>query len=73
MALHLFPSSYRCDCGHESHFFERTVWEMEAKSRRKPARIGDSELDSHVVEFVGGQAAAVICPRLGRCEITGSA
>jgi len=45
---------------------------MEAKSRRKPARIGDSELDSHVVEFVGGQAVAVICPRLGRCEITGS-
>jgi hypothetical protein len=44
---------------------------MQAESRRKPARIRDSEPDSHVVEFVGGRAVAVICPRLGRCEITG--
>ena len=73
MALDLFPSSYRCDCGPESHFFERTVREMKAESRREPARIRDSERDSHVIEFVGGRAVAVICPRLGRCEITGSA
>ncbi len=25
MPKEIFPSSYVCDCGHESHFFENTV------------------------------------------------
>jgi hypothetical protein len=70
MALHLIPSSYRCDCGHESHLTERVVREMQEASRRKPERIRVSEPDPHVVEFVKGKAA-VSCPRLGRCAITG--
>jgi len=47
MARHLFSSLFECDCGHQSHFFERTVREMEANSRRgrKLVRLLDSEED----------------------------
>ena len=73
MAIHLIPSSYRCGCGHEAHFSERTIREMKADSqrRREPIRILDSEKDKHAIEFSGGEAVAVICPKLRRCEITG--
>jgi len=71
MAIYMIPSSYRCDCGHVSHLTEGVVREMREQGRRKPSRIRDSEKDPHVVEFTGKGAVAVICPRLGRCEITG--
>lgn len=73
MAKRIIPSSFECDCGHQSHFCERPIWEMEADSRkrRRPIYIRDSERDPHSIEFSGGKAVAVICPRLGRCEITG--
>jgi hypothetical protein len=71
MAIHLIPSSYRCDCGHVVHLSERVVREMREEARRKPSRISDSEKVPHVVEFTKDGAVAVICPRLGRCEITG--
>jgi hypothetical protein len=72
MALLLYPSSYRCDCGHESHFCEGTARELERKSRRKTQLLGDSERPEHDIEFEGGRAVAVICPELGRCPITGA-
>jgi hypothetical protein len=50
---------------------ERVVREMREASRRKPGRLRDSEKDSHVIEFNKDGAVAVICPRLGRCVITG--
>jgi len=71
MAIHLIPASYRCDCGHVSHFTERVVREMRETGRRKPARILDSERDQHAVEFTREGAVAVICPTRGRCPITG--
>jgi len=73
MARLLIPSSFECDCGHQSHFSERTVREMEATSRRgrRVARLLDSEADRHAVEFSNGRAMAVICPKLGRREIRG--
>jgi hypothetical protein len=71
MAIFLIPCSYRCDCGHISHLTERVVREMEAASRQRPERMRDSQPDPHSIEFVHGKAVAVICPRLGRCEITG--
>ena len=73
MARRLIPSSFECDCGHQSHFFERTIAEMEADSRRrrKPIQISDSEKLEHTIEFCQGKAVAIICPKLGRCEITG--
>ena len=72
MAKHLFPSSFECDCGHQSHFFENTVHEMQAASRRrrKPLQLLDSAREEHAIEFSNGQATAVICPKSGRHEIT---
>ena len=69
MAAFLFPSSYRCDCGHQVDFFENTVREMQKMSskRSKPQIIGDGS--DHGVEFLRGNAVAVICPKKGRCEI----
>ncbi len=70
MAVHLYPSSYRCDCGHESHFTENTVRELERLSRRKRQVLGDSERPEHDIDFESGRAVAVICPELGRRHIT---
>ncbi len=73
MARLIIPSSFECDCGHQAHFGENSIREMEEESRRarRPIRIIDSEDDKHAIEFFQGEATAVICPRLGRCEIKG--
>jgi hypothetical protein len=72
MAKRLVPSSFRCDCGHESHFFERTIREMESDRGHKPQRLrDDSVANPHSIEFINGVAVAVLCPKVGRCEITG--
>jgi hypothetical protein len=72
MAHVVFPSSFVCDCGHRSDFFERTVNEMKQDSlrRRKPGQLLDSAREEHAIEFEKGRATAVICPKLGRCAIT---
>lgn len=70
MAVHLYPSSYRCDCGHESDFFENTIKEISVMSRKHKQRLADSAENEHIIEFFGGEAVAVLCPRLGRREIT---
>jgi hypothetical protein len=70
MAIFLIPCSYRCERGHISHLSEHVVREMEAPSRRRPERMRESQADPHSIEFIHGKAVAVICPRLGRCEIT---
>lgn len=71
MAKRIVPSSFLCDCGYQVDFFERTVWEMEASSRRakKPQTIGADD-DRHGVIFEKGRSVAVVCPTLGRCELT---
>lgn len=68
MAREIFPSSYECDCGHESHFSERTVREMKADSYRGPERIADSERDEHMIVFHHGRMVEIICPKLGSCK-----
>jgi len=70
MAVVIYPSSFRCDCGHESHFCEGTVRELETISRRKRQLLGDSCSPEHDIEFEGGRAVAVLCPELGRCLIS---
>ncbi len=70
MAIELFPSSFRCDCGHESDFFENTVREMKAMSKRKKVRLGDD--DKHTIVFYKGEAIEIICPKLKACKITDS-
>jgi cobalamin biosynthesis Mg chelatase CobN len=71
MAVHLFPSSYRCDCGHQSDFFENTIKEISAASQKRRQHLADSTEEEHTIEFTGGKAVAVLCPRLGRRRITG--
>lgn len=73
MARRLIPSSFECDCGHRSHFSESTVREMEegSRKRRKVIHLLDSEAEEHAIEFSNGRATTVICPKLGRQEITG--
>jgi len=46
---------------------------MEATSRRrrKAMHLLDSEVEEHAIEFDNGRATAVICPKVGRCEIKG--
>jgi hypothetical protein len=66
MPEEIFPSSYRCDCGHESHFFEGTVREMKKMSSRKKVRLADSEPDEHVIVFYRGEISEIICPHQPR-------
>jgi len=72
MARLLFPSSFECDCGHQSQFSENTVREIRAdcQRRRKPIQLWDSAPEDHGFEFEAGRATAMICPKLGRCRIT---
>jgi hypothetical protein len=71
MACGIIPSSFECDCGHQAHFSENSIREMEEESRRlkRPIKIIDSDDDKHAIEFCREQAAAVLCARFGRCEI----
>ena len=71
MSCRIIPSSFECDCGHQAHFGENPIREMEEESRRRrrPIRLIDSADDKHAIEFFRGQATAVLCPRIGRCEI----
>jgi hypothetical protein len=71
MAVELIPSSYRCDCGHQSDFCENTIQEISTMSRKRKQILADSRNEGHKIEFSGGKAVAVLCPRLGRQKITG--
>ncbi len=62
MPEELFPSSYRCDCGHESHFSEGTVREAKKLSRRREIRLGDAAPEEHVIVFYGGEMVEIHCP-----------
>ena len=70
MAKEIFPSSYQCDCGHESDFFENTVKEMKRMSKNKKVRLSDGEDDEHTIVFYREEAVEIICPKLGKCIIT---
>ena len=66
MAEELYPSSFRCDCGKELHFFENTIKEMRAKSSPATLVADDS---SHRITFTKGSATNIKCPKLGTVEI----
>ena len=72
MATEIFPSSFRCNCGHESDFFENTVTEMEKMSKKERVYLGDGEDNEHTVVFYKGKAIEILCPELGTCAITDS-
>jgi hypothetical protein len=56
-------SSYECDCGHRSHFFENTIKEAKAISQKRPVHLGDSEADEHIIVFKQGKMVEILCPR----------
>lgn len=70
MAIKLYPSSFRCDCGHESHFFENTITDMEKLSRSKKVTLTDGEDNKHTIVFFQGKAIEIICSQFGKCIIT---
>ena len=62
MPKEIFPSSYECDCGHQSDFCENTIREIKAMSLRKRIYLGDSERDEHTIVFYRGEMIDIICP-----------
>ena len=53
MPRELFPSSFVCDCGHQSDFSEGTVNEMKRMSRSKEVRLGDGCAPRSTSSFFG--------------------
>ena len=68
MPKEIFPSSYVCDCGHQSDFFENTIREIKRMSRKKKVYLGDSAPDEHTIVFYKGEMVDIICPKQQRAE-----
>jgi hypothetical protein len=68
MPKEIFPSSYLCDCSHQSDFFENTIREAKRRSRKKKIYLGDSEIEEHVIVFFKGKMVDIICPKAGQKE-----
>jgi hypothetical protein len=43
MAVEIYPSSFRCDCGQELDFFENTIRDMKKMSKYKRVRLGEED------------------------------
>ena len=63
MPKELFPSSYLCDCGHQSDFFEHTIREAKAMSQKKKVYLADSAPEEHTIVFYRGKMVAIQCPK----------
>jgi AbrB family looped-hinge helix DNA binding protein len=62
MPKELYPSSFLCDCGHQSDFAEDTVREIKAMSRKRLIRLGDSAENEHTIVFYKGEMVGILCP-----------
>ncbi len=40
-------------------------------SKKKEVRLGDSAEDEHTIIFYKGKAVEIICPKLGKCNVSG--
>src|SRR5437773_8802421 len=63
MSKEIFPSSFECDCGHQSDFFENTVREMKAMSQKKKVYLADSAPEEHTIVFYKGKMVEIQCPK----------
>src|SRR5262249_39791335 len=63
MPKEIYPSSYKCDCGHRSEFSDGTVNEAKEMSLRRPVLLADSAKEEHVILFRGGEMADILCPK----------
>src|SRR4029434_1413699 len=59
MPKEIFPSSFECDCGHQSDFSERTVRELKAMSQKKRVYLADSAPEEHTIVFYRGKMVAI--------------
>ena len=65
MPREIYPSSYVCDCGQESHHFEDTIRELKAEShRRRQTLVADD--GEHKIIFRDGKMVAMYCPVAGK-------
>src|SRR5947208_13480183 len=63
MPKEIFPSSFECDCGHQSDFFENTVREMKTMSQKKKVYLADSAPEEHTIVFYRGKMVEIQCPK----------
>src|SRR5947209_5118641 len=63
MPKDIFPSSFECDCGHQSDFSERTVRDIKAMSQKKKVYLADSAPEEHTIVFYRGKMVAIQCPK----------
>jgi hypothetical protein len=66
----IFPSSFECDCGHQSDFFENTVKEMKAMSQKKKVYLADSAPEEHTIVFYRGKLVEIQCPKQAQSHET---
>ena len=63
MPKEIFPSSFACDCGHQSDFSENTVREMKTMSQKKKVYLADSAPEEHTIVFYRGKMVEIQCPK----------
>src|SRR4029453_8093227 len=70
MPKEIFPSSFECDCGHQSDFSERTVRELKAMSQKKKVYLADSAPEEHTIVFSRGKLVEIQCPKQAQSRET---
>src|SRR2546428_7968341 len=70
MPKEIFPSSFECDCGHQSDFSERTVRELKAMSQKKKVHLADSAPEEHTIVFYRGKMVEIQCPKQAQSSET---
>src|SRR5215813_2763840 len=70
MPKEIFPSSYLCECGRQSDFFENTIREAKAMSQKKKVYLADSAPEEHTIVFYRGKMVAIQCPKQSRSHET---
>src|SRR5256886_6052731 len=70
MPKEIFPSSFACDCGHQSDFFENTVREMKAMSQKKKVYLADAAPEEHTIVFYRGKLVEIQCPKQSQSHAT---
>ena len=63
MPKEIFPSSFECDCGHQSDFSEQTVRELKTMSQKKKVYLADSAPEEHTIVFHRGKLVEIQCPK----------
>jgi hypothetical protein len=63
MPKEIFPSSFECDCGHQSDFAERIVRDMRAMSQKKKVYLADAAPEEHTIVFHRGKLVEIQCPK----------